>query len=119
LAAAAVPSVAGHAFRLTGNQQRSRVLEQAKLVKDMARQAVKDAYDGLKNLIKVHYAQVNVEQLERTPISKARKMVIEEELRQLNAQDDAKLLEKVKSLLELIRNDPKEAGATGIDLELP
>ena len=42
--------------------------------------AVKDAYDGLKSLIKRKYPNINVDRLEGSPESRARRIILEEDL---------------------------------------
>jgi hypothetical protein len=86
-------------------------------LKPTVSQAVKDAYEGLKALIKHKYSQVSLDQLESDPTSKARRAVVEEDLQKTAAEKDPEVLQQVKALLEAIQSQPPEVvSAIGVDL---
>jgi len=45
-------------------------------IKSAAEKAVKDGYEGLKNLIKAKYPNVSIERLERKPDSKTQREIL-------------------------------------------
>ena len=86
--------------------------------KDVASQAVKDAYAGLKALIARRYPKVSVEQLEQLPESKNRRGVVEEDLQAANAAGDAELATAARRLIDLVQQHaPGAAAAIGVDLK--
>ncbi len=60
--------------------------------KDVASQAVNDAYAGLKALTTRRFPTVSVDQLEQAPGSINRRGVVEEDLKAANAQADAEVV---------------------------
>ena len=79
---------------------------------------VKDAYAGLKDLIKSRYPKVSTEQLEQAPGSKNRRAVVEEDLAASGAGQDTELVAKARALVELVqRHAPAAAAAVGVDLK--
>ena len=87
-------------------------------MKSVAEQAVKDGYQGLKNLIKTKYPDVGVERLEKKPDSKNQQNAVEEEITDLGADKDTEILQKAEVLLEAAQNLPTEnLPAIGVDLE--
>jgi len=87
-------------------------------LKPTAEQFVKDAYNGLKDMIKSKYRHVNFELLESDPASKSRQSVVSEDLEKTDAVRDEEILQKVKHLLEAIRaGAPQAMAAIGVDLE--
>lgn len=84
-------------------------------LKDTASQAVKDAYQGLKTLIKKKYAQVDLEKLEKKPDSKKRQDVVQEELQRTGAEQDPDIVAKVQELIATIEAHPQDI--VGVDLE--
>lgn len=90
--------------------------------KDVAEQAVKDGYTGLKKLIQSRYKAVDVEQLEKNPESTARQEIIEEELTAVNASQDSELIQKAAELLEtaaqtLAKEDLQIIGVEVVEVE--
>jgi hypothetical protein len=86
--------------------------------KEVVSALVKDAYDGLKSLIKRRYPEVSVDSLEQAPDSKKRRAVVEEDLAASGAAQDSELLATAQKLIELIRQHaPNAAAATGVDLK--
>jgi hypothetical protein len=84
----------------------------AAAAKDVAAQAVKDGYAGLKALIVRKFGgngdvQNAVEGAEKRPDSEARQAVLKEELQTAGADKDAEVLKQAQALLELL----KQSGA--------
>ena len=83
--------------------------------KDVAGQAIKDGYTGLKTLIvrkfqnKPDVTQA-VEQVEHKPESKGRQDTLKEELETAGAGNDAEIIEQAQALYDLIK---KHEAATG------
>ena len=87
-------------------------------LKPTVEQVVKDAYEGIKVLIKRKYAQVSVDTLEGDPASEARKSVVREDLQKANAGEDAELLLQAKAVLDAVREyAPKSVGEVGVSIE--
>ncbi|MFW6116648.1 MAG: hypothetical protein ACOC6F_02880 [bacterium] len=83
------------------------VLGAAAGAKDVAAQAVKDAYAGLKSLIVRKFGgKADVEEavkgVEKKPESDARKAVLKEELETAEAGQDAEVVKEAKALLRLL-----------------
>lgn len=88
------------------------------VIKTAAEQAVKDSYQGLKNLIKTKYPDVGVERLEKKPESKTQQAAVVEEIADLGADKDTEILQKAEVLLDTVKNLPAEnVPAIGVDLE--
>jgi hypothetical protein len=87
-------------------------------LKPAAEQAIKDAYDGIKGLIKRKYAGVHVEVLESGTVTAARKDVVREDLTGAGAGEDQELLKQAQVMLEAIRKHaPEAARAAGVVIE--
>jgi hypothetical protein len=87
-------------------------------LKPTAEQVVKDAYEGIKTLIKRKYARVSVDNLEGDPASEARKSVVREDLEKAGAAGDAELLVKAQQVLDTVREHaPQAAAAVGVSVE--
>jgi hypothetical protein len=87
-------------------------------MKSVAEQAVKDGYQGLKNLIKKKYPDIGVDRLEKKPDSKKQQDAVEEEIADLGADKDTEILQKAEVLLDTVKNLPAEnVPAIGVDLE--
>jgi hypothetical protein len=85
--------------------------------KEVATQALKDAYAGLKGWIKSHYPGVSIEQLEKQPTSKARQEVVGEDLERESASQDTELVKLAQTMVELIQKQaPDVARSIGVDL---
>jgi hypothetical protein len=90
----------------------------ATALKEVSAQGIKDAYEGLKALIRRKYAQVSLAQLEANPDSKARRDVVEEELTAAGAVHDEELLQHAKAILDAVQQQaPETAAAIGVDLQ--
>ena len=86
--------------------------------KEVVSGLVKDAYTALKELIKSRYPKVSVEQLEQAPNSKNRRAVVEEDLTDAGAGQDAELASAAHTLIKLIeQHAPTAAAAIGVDLK--
>src|SRR2546430_1517327 len=82
-----------------------------------AGQAVKDAYAGLKTLIKRRWGGVGVESVEQDPKSISRRDVLKEDLEKTSAPRDEEVLAKAQELLQAVRlHAPQAAQAAGISL---
>jgi hypothetical protein len=87
-------------------------------LKPTAEQVVKDAYDGIKAVVKQRYARVSVDKLEDDPASEPYKSAVREDLQKANAGEDAELLMKAKAVLDAVREHaPKSAGEVGVSIE--
>jgi hypothetical protein len=78
---------------------------------DIAKKAIADSYEGLKQLIKAKFGHTSevasaLDKLEAKPESPARKLSLEEELSDAKVSDDADLRSAVESLLDLIKALP-------------
>jgi hypothetical protein len=76
--------------------------------KDVAAQAVKDGYAGLKALIVRKFGskgdvQNAVEQMEKKPDSEARQGMVKEELQTAGADKDEEVLKLAQALIELLK----------------
>lgn len=90
-------------------------------LKPTAEKVIKDAYEGLKSLIKRKYerAQKTVPVLESDPASEAGKAVVRESLEKDGAERDEDLLLQAQAVLQAIRaHAPAEAAeAAGVRIE--
>jgi hypothetical protein len=85
--------------------------------KDVAAQAVKDGYAGLKALIIRKFGskgdvQAAVDQAEKKPDSEARQAVLKEELQAAGADKDEELLKQAQALIELLKQHGEARGTT-------
>jgi len=81
------------------------------------KQAVKDAYEGLKTLIKRKWGNVGLESVERDPKSAPRREVLKEDLEKAKAGQDAEVLAKAQELARAVEaHAPQAAQAAGISL---
>jgi hypothetical protein len=86
-------------------------------LKPTAEQAVKDAYNGLKQLIQERY-QVNLANLENAPDSAAQKMAVQEVLEKRGAENDVELVTQAEKVVqEVERYAPDTPGTIGVELE--
>jgi hypothetical protein len=87
-------------------------------LKPTAERAVKDAYSGLKSLIERKFAKVDLSLLEARPENKNRQAVVEEELQEVGAHQDAEILKQAQTLLDTVSEKAPTAGAAiGVNLE--
>jgi hypothetical protein len=87
-------------------------------LKHVAEAGVKDAYAALKSLIGSRYSKVSVEQLEASPGSAARRSVVEEDLKNSNADRDLEVLESARKLLDAVqRHAPQAAAVVGVEID--
>lgn len=80
-------------------------------VTKMGEQAIVDAYNGLKSLIRRKFGSDSevakaVEAVETKPESEGRKGTLAEELKAVRAEDDQELVEAARKLLEHIQAQP-------------
>ena len=78
---------------------------------DTATAAVKDAYEGLKNLIKQKFGDKTdlvdaVDKLEKKPDSEARKATVKEEIETAKVAGDAEILKLAQDLLDKAKGEP-------------
>ncbi|HKO89383.1 MAG TPA: hypothetical protein VJU83_12820 [Burkholderiales bacterium] len=86
-------------------------------LKSNAEQALKDAYAGVKSLIKKRWAQVDVEAIELDPTSKSRQASLKKDLEKTTATGDRELVEQVRALLAMLKDrDPQAIAAGGLRL---
>jgi hypothetical protein len=88
--------------------------------KDTAGQAVKDAYNGLKELIKGKFGKESeladaVAKLESKPDSGARRELLAEEVAAAEADKDEAVIRAAKALMELVQ--PKQAAAGKFNIQ--
>ncbi len=79
--------------------------------KDTAGVAVKDAYNGLKELIKKKFGDKTdlvdaVDKLEKKPDSEARKATVKEEIETAKVNDDPEILKLAQDLLDKVKEQP-------------
>ncbi|MFM7575538.1 MAG: hypothetical protein ACKO5Q_01135, partial [Microcystaceae cyanobacterium] len=79
--------------------------------KDTAGVAVKDAYEGLKNLIKQKFGDKTdlvdaVDKLEKKPDSEARKATVKEEIETAKVAGDDEILKLAQDLLDKAKGEP-------------
>jgi hypothetical protein len=87
-------------------------------LKPTAEQAVKDAYTGVKAFILNKYPTLSLESLEQKPESEAKQASTVEDLAEAGAGNDDELLERVKALLDTLKqHDRQAAQSIGVDLE--
>ena len=85
--------------------------------KDVATQALKDAYAGLKGWLKNHHPGVKVSELEKEPMSKPRQEAVAEDLAREGALSNSDLIGLAHTVLELVRKEGFEvARSIGVDL---
>lgn len=85
-------------------------------LKDTADQLVKDAYVGLKRLLR--RKGIEVGPIERNPDSAAQRAAVDEQLSDAGAASDAELIEAAKQLITLVKEGDASVGpALGLDLE--
>jgi hypothetical protein len=81
------------------------------------KQAVKDAYDGLKTLIKRKWGDVNIESVERDPKSAARRDVLKQDLAKAAGAPDEQLMRQAQEVIRAVKEHaPQAAKAAGISL---
>jgi hypothetical protein len=81
------------------------------------KQAVKDAYDGLKALIKRKWGEVGIESVERDPKSVKRRDVLMEDLEKAGAAPDEEVMKQAQEVIRAVKEHaPQAAKAAGISL---
>jgi hypothetical protein len=87
-------------------------------LKPTAGQLVKDAYAGLKQIIKDRYQRVSVEMLENDPGDKTRQQILKSDLEKTAAATDDELLRRARAVIEAVSDrDPEAAAAVGVKFD--
>jgi hypothetical protein len=88
-------------------------------LKPTAESAIKDAYEGIKTLIRRRYGrEEEIDLLEKDPASKNRQGILKEELQKTEADKDEELLRQAQALLDAVqKHSPEAARGAAIDLE--
>lgn len=87
-------------------------------LKPTAEQVVKDAYAGLKDLIKRKWNHVEVDSLERDPTDKTRQQLVKNDLQKADDLANREMLEQAQQVLSAVRmHDPEAAQSAGITIE--
>jgi len=82
-----------------------------------AGKAVKDAYEGLKHLIKKKWGGISLETVEQNPKSEPRREVLKEDLENAKAAHDEEVLAKAQELIRAVKEHaPQAAQAAGITI---
>jgi hypothetical protein len=87
-------------------------------VQETAGQVVKDAYAGLKALVRRKYERVSVEMLENDPADETRQAIVKADLEKTAAGQDEEVLRQAQSLILLVgQHAPESAAAIDINLK--
>lgn len=87
-------------------------------LKPTAEQVVKDAYAGLKDLIKRKWNHVEVDSFERDPTDKTRQQLVKNDLQKADDLANREMLEQAQQVLTAVRmHDPEAAQSAGITIE--
>jgi hypothetical protein len=87
-------------------------------LKANAETVVKDAYEGIKALIKRKYSGVDLTPLENKPESEKKRESVAEDLEEAGAAEDLELLDQAKALADVVKQHAPATGpAIGVDLE--
>jgi hypothetical protein len=82
-----------------------------------ASQAVRDAYQALKDLLQRRFPRIDVRPLEELPDSPAKQASLDEDLVRLGAARDAEVVRLAETLVMAIaREAPQAAAGVGVDL---
>lgn len=86
--------------------------------KELVGEVVKDAYEKLKQLIKVRYPKVSIDAVQERPQSQHRRAELEEDLAAAGAAADKELATLARELMEIVQKQaPQAAGVIAVDLE--
>lgn len=87
-------------------------------LKPTAEKVVKDAYAGLKSMIRRKYDSVDLIPIEKKPESQSKRESVAEDLADAGAAGDQELLDLAKVLIQAVaEHDKATATAIGVDLE--
>lgn len=82
-----------------------------------AKSAVKDAYEGLKHLIRKKWGGISLETVEQNPKSEPRREVLKEDLEKARVAHDEEVLAKAQELIRAVKEHaPQAAQAAGISI---
>lgn len=88
-------------------------------LKPTAEKAVKDAYEGIKALIKRKYERVSVDMIEMDPSDVTRQEILSKDLSTTDAARDDEVLTAAQSVIAAVeRHAPDAAQEAGIDLRV-
>lgn len=87
-------------------------------LKGTVEKALADAYQGITELIKRKYAQVDLKTLERDPASAEHKTAVKAELEKTTAAEDKELLEGAQRVLQAIPERALEATARAANVSI-
>lgn len=85
---------------------------------DVAGQAIKESYAGLKTLIKDRYQRAPVEMLESEPDDKGRQAILQQDLAKVGADKDPEVLEEAKKVLEAVEKQEPGGVKSIVGLEM-
>ena len=88
-------------------------------LKPTAKQAIRDAYAGLKSLIQRKLGTIaSVDALESKPESETKRKSVAEDLADAGAGNNVELLDQAKALLDVLKEqEPTTVAAMGVDLK--
>ncbi|WP_313915839.1 hypothetical protein [Tahibacter sp.] len=87
----------------------------AAVIEPTTESIVKDAYDGLKALIKRKWAHIGIDALERKPDSKTQLGAVSETLAEAGAGRDLEVVQQARMVIDLVREHAAAAaGKAGI-----
>ncbi|MDJ1505512.1 hypothetical protein [Xanthocytophaga agilis] len=90
----------------------------AAALKPTGESLIKDAYEGIKNIIVTKYKNVNLQPLESKPESKIKQSSLAEDLSETNVANDSEILALSQHLLDLVsKYDTQSLTALGVDIE--
>lgn len=90
----------------------------AAALKPTAQQAVKDAYEAFKSLVKRKFSRIEIESLERDPTSKKRQDLVREDLEKSGDLSDREVLALAQRVLATVAtHEPSAATDAGITIE--
>jgi hypothetical protein len=87
-------------------------------LKPTAEAAVKDAYTGLKRLIKQRFERVSVDVIEGDPSNSMRQRILKDDLQKTGAGQDPDVLKQAQEVIDtVLAHAPQAATSVGIKLD--